>query len=49
MSKVERLPVVADVEMNSSRIITLGKDVRSKEKEVVMTTKVGVNLSPRSR
>ena len=44
LSQVERLPVVADVKMNVSRIVTLSEDVRSYEIEPVMATKIGVKL-----
>ena len=44
LCEVEWLSQVADVKVNASRVITLSKDVRSKKKEVVMTTKIGIHL-----
>jgi hypothetical protein len=41
---IEWLSLVADVEVNASRVVALSKDVRPHEEKVVMTTKVRIHL-----
>ena len=44
LCEVEWLSQVADVEVNVSRVIALGKDIWSQKKEVVMATEIGIHL-----
>ena len=42
---IEWLSQVADVEMNTSRVVTLSKDVRPHKEKVIMATKIRIHLS----
>ena len=44
LCEVEWPSQVADVEVNSSRVITLSKDIRSHKSKVVMATKIRIHL-----
>ena len=42
---IEWLSLVADVEVNMSRVVTLSKDVGPHKEKVVMATKIRIHLS----
>ena len=44
LCEVEWLSQVADVEVNSSRVITLSKDIRSHKSKGIMATKTRIHL-----